>query len=222
MHDFGDDQAKRGFKKFVRPMPEIAQEFVRAYYTSLVYQRGKLRKYYDQDNATIWRDQLNSPNSIPFAQAEAFLIPDIDTGSTVTISDFNSLRLPNNGLAIVVHGTISFGNQTRVFGQYFILSEVSDRYFVMSDSLCFSGGPPGTGPAGETFLVPKRGKGKPKKKPGSEEPAPPEAGQPASAPKPATPNPAGNHGPAERPGAQRRGKPKDAGSPFVYIPASGQ
>jgi hypothetical protein len=219
-------------------MSEIAQEFVRAYYTSLVYQRADLRKYYDQQNATIWRTQLNSTDSLPFAQADAFLIPDIETGSTVTISDFNSLRLPDNGLAIVVNGSIGIDTTTRLFGQYFILSEVSDRYFVMSDSLSFTNAVPGTPrPPVETFLVPpKKPKSKPRKKsPGDDRPAsPPNPGPPPKAEsKPAPiPKPESKGGPkrgpgpkpaaASTPGPQQRMKPKDADNPFVYIPTSGQ
>jgi hypothetical protein len=109
-------------------MSEPAAEFVRAYYTSLVYHQGDVSKYYDQDNASIWRAELHSTESVPFPEAEALLFPEIEAGSTVTISDFNILRLPNSGFAIVVHGRIAFNYTTRAFSQYFTLFEVSERY----------------------------------------------------------------------------------------------
>jgi hypothetical protein len=119
----------------------VAEEFVRAYYAHLVYHPEELFKFYDQENATVWRSEVGDGVAVQFPQSLAFLVPAIDEGSKVTVTKFAALPLPS-AISLVVHGTVVGPLASRAFVQVFTLSEVvPDRYFVVSDYLRFSGGP---------------------------------------------------------------------------------
>jgi hypothetical protein len=115
-------------------MAEVAWEFIRTYYTNLVYSPDDVRLFYDEEDATIWRDQM--PDVRPIGEAGDHLLPAIPKGSKVVISQFTTLPIPT-GMSIVVYGKIGFGGEVRSFHQVFTLTAVEDRFFVVGDYLSF-------------------------------------------------------------------------------------
>jgi hypothetical protein len=111
-----------------------ASEFVMAYYTHLAYQPSDLPKFYDQDNARVWRSSLPSNIGVPFSTLGPQFIPDIPEGSSVTVLNYNVLPL-ETGLAVVVHGSLVCESFAKLFDQFFTLEQVADRFFITGDSL---------------------------------------------------------------------------------------
>jgi hypothetical protein len=114
--------------------PEIAAEFVRSYYTKLIYFPAEIAKFYDEEHATVWRDTIKASLAVPFAAARAFLVPHIEEGSTVSVSSFHVLPI-DKGLSLVVEGAIARGNVCHFFTQFFTLGSAEGRFFVVADSL---------------------------------------------------------------------------------------
>jgi hypothetical protein len=119
-------------------MANIAAEFIRAYYTSLVYSPDDLPQFYDQEAAAIWRDQLGDAPASPFDQTREVLVPDIPRGAKVAVLRFTALPIPS-GFSIVVVGEIGHGGASRPFHQCFTLAAFQDRFFVVGDYLTFYG-----------------------------------------------------------------------------------
>jgi hypothetical protein len=113
---------------------EVATEFVRSYYTKLVFQPAELSKFYDEEHATVWRADLNRALAAPFADARDLLIPAIEEGSTVSVSSFAVLPL-DSGFSLVAEGAIARGDDCRFFTQFFTLGSAGGRFFIVADSL---------------------------------------------------------------------------------------
>jgi hypothetical protein len=133
----------------------VASEFIHVYYTSLLYNPQDLPKFYDPTKSRIWRQPLNSKIGVPFSDASALLIPPIDEGSSVSVTNFNVIPV-DHGFALTVTGTIAYKSAIRIFTQFFTIKSVGDRYFVLSDSLTLLDNngqlPP---PDEETVIVPR-------------------------------------------------------------------
>jgi hypothetical protein len=115
-------------------IPNIAAQFVRAYYTDLVYSPNELCMFYDQERAILWRDSLGAGLGVPFVPD--LLVPEIRRGSQVGISKFTVL--PHEpGFSVVVYGAIVFAATSRLFHQFFALDDIDNRFFVITDYLTF-------------------------------------------------------------------------------------
>jgi hypothetical protein len=133
----------------------VASEFIHVYYTSFVYRPLDLPKFYDPDKSRIWRQPLGSKIGIPFSGALAHLIPSIEEGSSVTISNFNVIPV-DRGFALTVTGTIVHKTASRIFSQFFTIKSVGDRFFVLSDSLTLLDGKGQLPPSDEeTVVIPR-------------------------------------------------------------------
>jgi hypothetical protein len=150
---------------------DVAAEFVRSYYTKLVFQPAEIPKFYDEEHATIWRTDLQSPLAAPFADARDFLVPRIEDGSTVSVSAFHVLPL-DKGFSLVAEGAIARGDACHFFTQFFTFGCSEGRFFIIADSLTIRApdhDPPRTD---ELALV------RPARKAGREgEPRPPKSGK---------------------------------------------
>jgi hypothetical protein len=165
---------------------DVAAEFVRSYYTKLVYEPGELAKFYDEERATVWRAELGQRLALPFAAAREFLVPRIEEGSAVSVASFHALPLAG-GLGVVVEGAIARDDACGFVTQCFTLGSAGGRFFVLADSLSVR--QPARAPPPTDDLVPVR----PPKRP-------PRDGEERPAPKP----------------GKRSGKRKDEGNRFVY------
>jgi hypothetical protein len=126
---------------------EVADHFVVAYYSSLIYHPRDLPKFY-QENASIFRPQFPSPRRFPSDHPE--LCPSIPPGSQFSI--LNHIVLPfSGGISIQISGQIADGNEIQSFTQFFTLLYVFERYFIVSDSFTI----PSKIPTVETVVVPK-------------------------------------------------------------------
>ena len=114
----------------------VCAEFVVAYYTYFVHHKEEVVKFYDQDNATVWRKELGSDVGVSLKDGKQFLVPEIARGSSVTVSSYNAVRI-ENGIALVVNGHIVYEGETtaHMFSQFFTLTSFCDRVFIESDSL---------------------------------------------------------------------------------------
>jgi hypothetical protein len=119
-------------------MADIPAEFIRAYYTSLVYNPDDLPHFYDQGTAAIWRDQLGDSPARPFGETRQVLVPEIPKGAKVAVLRFTALPIPS-GFSIIVVGEIGHGRASRPFHQCFTLAAVQDRFFVVGDYLTLFG-----------------------------------------------------------------------------------
>ena len=117
-------------------IPSVTAEFVVAYYTCFVHHKEDVAKFYDQDNAMVWRKDLGSDVGVNIKGAMGLLVPEIAKGSSVTISSYNAVPI-ENGLALVVNGYIVYEGETKahMFSQFFTLASFCDRVFIESDSL---------------------------------------------------------------------------------------
>ena len=126
-----------------------AQEFIVAYYTAVVSKNRQVRKFYDLETGTIWRESLGSNVAVKLTEAQRILVPEIRDGSKVTITNYNVLP-GEASYNLVVSGTIEFEGNVTSFVQSFVIAHKYDRIFIVSDSLVTG---PGTAPSGEVVRV---------------------------------------------------------------------
>jgi hypothetical protein len=121
-----------------------ASDFVRGYYASLVYTPADLVKFYDEDNATVWRDELGE-RPVPRIQT--------DSGPQVAVTTFTVLPL-ESGFSLVVNGDIAFRERPRA--ESIAASTLSCR-----TTSVFLPLPPGESPGDgeDVVVVPAVGKG---------------------------------------------------------------
>jgi hypothetical protein len=115
-------------------LPDTAAQFVRAYYSDLVYSPNELCMFYDQERAILWRDSLGDGAAVPFAPD--LLVPEIRRGSQVGILKFTVLP-QEQAFSVVVYGSIVFAATSKMFHQFFALVEIDARFFVVTDYLTF-------------------------------------------------------------------------------------
>jgi hypothetical protein len=157
-----------------------AEEFIAAYYQSLVYKTQDIPKFYDPDNAIIWRKSVDSRLGVKFSEAIAkdkdILVPHIERGSTVSVLEFQVM--PNDrGFVLNVIGKIARGATSTLFNQVFTICRREDRVFIVGDSLNFLNG--FLGGKDEDFnivYVPPKGKNNRKKQGQGHGPESPPAG----------------------------------------------
>jgi hypothetical protein len=178
----------------------IAAEFVRSYYTKLAFFPSDIPKFYDEDRATVWREQLNSTLAVPFASARDFLIPTIEEGSTVSVSSFAVLPV-EKGFSLVVQGAIASDSSANFFTQFFTFGTVEGRFFIVADALSLRQSESAPETEGLVAVQIERKEGE-----GVAEVAPKPESEPTQPP-------------AQRQG-RRLAKKKEGGNPFVYSPNS--
>ena len=126
-----------------------AQEFVVAYYTAVVSKRREVRKFYDLEAGTVWRESLGSNVAVKFTEAQRILVPEIREGSKVTITNYN-ISPGEDSYNLVVSGAIEFEGSVTSFVQSFVIAHKYHRIFIVSDSLVTG---PGTAPSGDVVRV---------------------------------------------------------------------
>ena len=114
-------------------MQKIGQQFIQAYYATLLQQKDELPKFYDQE-AAIWRDSFESGESKKVEDCKDILALNVPQGSEVAITSFADNSFPG-GSHISVYGHIISNENTKVFNQTFVLVQRSDRTLVVSDAL---------------------------------------------------------------------------------------
>jgi len=139
----------------------VAGEFVAAYYTALVYNPSDVRKFYDEDRATVWRHGLDSEVGVRFRDAESLVVPVIAAGSLVSIVSYAVLPIAS-GFSLVARGQIAYGGDTQAFEQFFTVTTFADRWFIESDALSI-----GTATARDADLVDFPHHGPPPQQPGA-------------------------------------------------------
>ena len=127
---------KKQFWKKISKMSDkqkIGQQFIQAYYSTLIQNANDLSKFYDQE-ASIWRESFGNGESKKVEDCKDNLFPAVQQGSEVAITSFADNSFPG-GFHISVFGHIIKDSITSVFNQTFVLLQRSDRIFIVSDAL---------------------------------------------------------------------------------------
>lgn len=109
---------------------ELAANFVVAYYTSFVYKKDDIAKFYDE-NAVINRPSFSSPK--PLSQARLELAVSFQDGSVLNVSSYNATASEET-ILLNVTGYLNFNEIKRPFIQNFVLQEKYGRIFIIIDS----------------------------------------------------------------------------------------
>lgn len=112
----------------------VANEFLVAYYTNLVYPKNDQDKFY-AENATILRPGMESTVGLPISEAKGQICYDITTGTEFSVLTYEILPIPEYGFNLYVTGTQKCDGETKLFNQNFTLHFAHERYFVVSDFL---------------------------------------------------------------------------------------
>lgn len=112
---------------------EIGEQFVQAYYTTLIQNRNDLTKFYDKE-AMIWRDSFGNGEGKNFESAKPDLFVKISHGCDVSVTGY-SFNNFHGGIHVFVNGHILDNDLVYVFVQSFVILEKSERYFIVSDTL---------------------------------------------------------------------------------------
>lgn len=130
-----------------------ANEFIVAYYRTLVFAHKDLSKFYNEDTGSIWRTGGNGrQGAIAFPKAKRELALHLGKQSSVKILSYAVLPISQGGMSIVVNGEI-VDQSVQGFNQCFTLSSVQDRLVIDADVLTITAGAtPST--EGKFFSVP--------------------------------------------------------------------
>ena len=137
---------------------KVGQQFVQAYYATLVNTKNDLIKFY-QPEAMIWRESLGSGKGIKLADYKEDLFVELPRGCEISVTDFTE-NVFQGGIHITVFGHILDDDKTIVFTQSFVLLECSDRYCVVSDTLKVAKAGSVVNTTAETFVLQKQQKSK--------------------------------------------------------------
>lgn len=116
------------------PIEEWAQEFITAYYTSVVYSKNEVVKFYDPENAKIYREDLQDKPGISLNESLNTLVPRLAKGDRLIITQYNAVPI-ENGFNLSVFGKKISPENTSNFAQFFTLVFVQGRAVVVADSL---------------------------------------------------------------------------------------
>lgn len=116
----------------------VATEFISAYYYKLSFSPAEVPKFYDQENALIWRQELERRDGVDFNTASKFLVPEIVKGSKVVIYDYTMLK-NEKGFLLTVCGYIKHENEEKKeFQQIFEVEEIDGKYAIVKDILRYA------------------------------------------------------------------------------------
>ena len=120
--------------------PEIqkfAEEFIAAYYTTIAYDSRNVFKFYDQEKAEIFRQNLSPKQTSNIKQAKHVLAPNLSSFDKLSIINysFNQFGSKNNFLNVHVFGKQFQNNKIINFAQHFTLEIIGDKMVIISDSL---------------------------------------------------------------------------------------
>lgn len=113
---------------------EWTNEFITAYYSSVVYSKRDVSKFYDPDNAIIYRDSLKEKSGIKISEAIDILVPYIGKGDKLMINQFTSVPI-KKGFNLTVFGQTTVNEKTSQFIQFFTIEFFENRAAIISDSL---------------------------------------------------------------------------------------
>ena len=133
---------------------DVAEQFVQAYYTTLIQNNGSLVKFYDE-NAMIWRDSFGNGEGKTLEKAKADLSIKISRGSEVSVTGYSYNNF-QGGIHVSVNGHILDDDLAIVFNQSFVLLEKSERYFIVSDFLKVSESEKVVESKAQTYIVQKQ------------------------------------------------------------------
>ena len=112
---------------------ETILEFIKAYYSSLVQTPDKLNKYYSE-NASVYRPGMEQNLAVQIEQCGDKLVPEIQQGSRVEITNFSYTYLEDS-VNLVVFVNILNSTETKALTQYFTLSFKNNSVWIEADSL---------------------------------------------------------------------------------------
>lgn len=113
---------------------EWANEFITAYYSSVVYSKKDVSKFYDPDNAIIYRESLPEKTGVKLSEANNILCPYIGKGDKLFVTQFNTVPT-KKGFNLSVFGRIIVNEKTNHFAQFFTIGFFENRAAIISDSL---------------------------------------------------------------------------------------
>ena len=113
-----------------------AKEFIVAYYSTATYSIKQLFKFYDQENAVIYRECLQDKTAVSLKGNHNLIWQKMSQGSKLVINNYNTIPI-ENGFNISVFGRIIYPENTKCFSQFFTLEFVQERAVIVSDSLQF-------------------------------------------------------------------------------------
>lgn len=113
---------------------EWANEFVTAYYSSVVYSKRDVSKFYDPDNAIIYRESLKEKPGVKISEAADILVPRIEKGDKLMITQYNTVPT-QKGFNLSVFGRTIANEKTNHFAQFFTIKFYENRAAIISDSL---------------------------------------------------------------------------------------
>lgn len=110
---------------------EFAKYFIKAYYPVMVYQPNELVKFYIE-SAIICRPEFNSPEGLPIAKCINDLPIKLTPDSQFAIASYTVNQFMNFA-HISVQGTIITENNVSMFTQDFVIQQIMNRFFIVSD-----------------------------------------------------------------------------------------
>ena len=116
--------------------PNIASQFIVAYYKCLIYSNSDIKKFYDEESI-IWRQSMKTPNGVKLSEAADSISPEIPAGCDFKILSYqiNEIPIKEQTYSIFVTGSMATSGETKVVSQSFVIQIKSDRCFIISDIL---------------------------------------------------------------------------------------
>jgi hypothetical protein len=116
-------------KHFASPQA-MAQNFVKGYYTTSVYDLSKIGNFYAPNPVILRKERIEKWNG----RANGSISLGIPPGAALCIVAYSVTPVLDN-ILLNVNGFLSHGDKKYGFGQNFILKEIDDRIAIVSDAV---------------------------------------------------------------------------------------
>jgi hypothetical protein len=156
--------------EFATPV-ELAQSFVKSYYTKAVYQVEELFKFYSPNASLVRGGTAHSPKFD--IKATRLISLNLPPAALLTIASYTPV-LRDDGLFLTVAGSLQSDDDPSNFVQTFTLQQIDGKYWITLDALVVFddsfGADDSSFRVGDETLRPKKPKERPPPPPPSERP----------------------------------------------------